>query len=106
MVVTSGRRERTPEDPAARLRDAAAAGRTAEIRSLLAKGAPIDAADDDGETALMKAVQANRPGAVALLRRRGANLDLKNHAGASARDMAASIADAKLNRALGLEPEN
>jgi len=116
IVVTSGRRaEARAERPAAvfslgspgeraeRLRDAAAAGRTAEIAALLAKGVPVDAPDDEGETALMKSIQANHPAAAALLRRRGASLDGKNLAGESARDMAMSIGDAELNRALGLD---
>ena len=64
----------------------------------------MDAPDDDGETALMKAVQANRPAAAALLRRHGASLDLENRAGVSATDMARAIDDPELNRALGFPP--
>ncbi|MDP3618310.1 MAG: ankyrin repeat domain-containing protein [Ramlibacter sp.] len=89
---------------ATRLQDAAAEGRVAELSRLLAEGARVDAPDNDGETALMKAVQANQPAAAALLRRRGADLDLENDAGASARDMAAAIDEPELNRALGLAP--
>lgn len=113
-VVVTGSRIEAPREaravsgvrspgPAARLRDAAARGRTAEVASLLRRGVPVDAADDDGDTALMESVRANHPEAAALLRRHGANLDLKNQAGESARDMAASIGDAELDRALGLE---
>jgi len=120
VVVTGSRIESSPADvelrsaqveemvlssPAtlgARLHAAAAAGRTAEVAALLAKGVPVDAPDDDSETALMKSIQAGQPATAALLRRRGASLDLKNHAGVSARDMATSIDDPKLNRALGL----
>ena len=115
LVVTGSRREQgraassamrssagPPAAQAARLREAAAAGRSAEVTALLAQGVPVDASDDDGETALMKAIQADNPAAAALLRRRGASLDRKNHAGVSARDMATSIADPELNRALGL----
>jgi hypothetical protein len=91
-------------DRAARLRDAAAADRTAEVAALLAKHVPVDAADGEGETALMKAIQADHPAATALLRRHGASLDLKNHEGASARDMAVSIGDAELNQALDPRP--
>ena len=94
----------SPEPRAARLRAAAAAGRIVELTDLLARGAPVDAPDEDGETALMKAVRANRPAAAALLRRHGADPELKNRAGASARDMAASVGDAELDRALGLSP--
>jgi len=114
LVVTGARRDSavappepevspgSPAELAARLRDAAAAGRTAEVAALLAKGVPVDAPDDDGETALMKSIQADQPAAAALLRRHGASLDHKNHAGESARDMATSIGDAELNQALGL----
>jgi hypothetical protein len=104
-VVTSEKRVAPVlSGPAVKLRAAAAAGRTAEIAALLAKGAPIDAPDAGGETALMKAVQADHPAAAALLLRRGANLDRTNEAGVSARDMATSIDDPKLHQALGLEP--
>jgi hypothetical protein len=92
----------SPADQAERLAAAAATGRIAEVTALLAARAPVDAADEEGETALMKAVLADQPAAAALLRRHGASLDLKNHAGASARDMAASVGDAALDKALGL----
>ncbi len=52
----------------------------------------------------MAAVKANQAAAAALLRRHGADLDLKNRAGASARTMAASRGDPALNQALGLAP--
>jgi len=93
----------SPPDQAARLRDAAAAGRTAELAALLAKGVPVDASDADGETALMKSIQADHPAAAALLRRHGASLDRKNRAGDSARDMATEFGDAELDQALGLD---
>jgi hypothetical protein len=95
---------RDAPDPAAQLRAAAAAGRTGEVRALLQAGASVDAADADGDTALMKAIQADQPGAAALLVRRGASLDLKNGAGESARDMARERGDADLDRALGVAP--
>ena len=91
-----------PAVQAARLHAAAAAGRLAELTALLAQGTPVDAPDSDGETALMKSIQANRPAAAALLRRHGASLDRTNRAGVSARDMATSIDDPELNRALDL----
>jgi ankyrin repeat protein len=91
-----------PRDPAAELRDAAAAGRTAEVQALLDQGAPVDAPDARGETALMKSVQAGHPAAAALLRRRGASLDRPDHDGRSARDMAADKGDAALDQAMGL----
>lgn len=104
IVVTGERRESgaSPEGLAQRLRDAAAAGQSREISVLLAREVPIDATDDEGETALMKAVQARQFDAAALLRRRGASLDLRNSEGRSVRDMAASLADPELNKALGL----
>lgn len=108
LVVTSTRRRPEVGDPAlaaltARLHAAAAAGRTAELARLLAQGVPVDALDDDGDTALIESVRARQLDAAALLRRRGADLDHPNLAGASARDLAAEAADPKLNRALGLD---
>lgn len=84
----------------ARLRAAAAAGRIAEVRELLAQGAPVDARDSDGETALMKSVRGNQPQTAALLRRRGADPDLENRAGVSARQMAEAADNPVLERAL------
>ena len=89
-------------DDEARLRAAAAAGRTAELEALLAAGARVDAADIDGTTALMESIQAGHPLAAAFLRRHGASLDRKNQAGVSARDMAAMKHDPALDQALGL----
>jgi ankyrin repeat protein len=89
-------------DPAERLRAAAKAGRLSEIGALLAQNVSIDAADADGDTALMLSIIADRPAAAALLRAKGASLDQKNHAGVSARDMAKAINDPDLNQALGL----
>jgi ankyrin repeat protein len=89
---------------AEKLRAAAAAGRTGELSALLDQGVPVDAPDAEGETALMKSIQADKPAAAALLRRRGANLDRRNNDGDSARDMAAALEDAELDKALGLEP--
>jgi cytoskeletal protein RodZ len=96
-----------PAPPAvrtARLHAAAALGRVAELTTLLAQGTPVDATDSDGDTALMRAIQSNRPEAAALLRRHGASLDRTNRNGVSARDMAALANDPELNRALGLAP--
>ena len=50
-----------PADLSDRLRAAAAAGRTGEVKTLLDQGAPLDAADGRGDTALIKAVRANQP---------------------------------------------
>jgi hypothetical protein len=84
----------------ARLRAAVTAGRTSEVAELLAEGAPVDARDSDGETALMKSIRANQPETAALLRRRGADPDLENRAGVSARDMARAAGEPALERAL------
>jgi len=94
----------SPAVVAARLHAAAAAGRLADLTALLAQGTAVDAPDREGETALMKSILANHPAAAALLRRYGASLERTNRAGVSAREMAASIDDPELNRALGLAP--
>jgi hypothetical protein len=93
-----------PASQAAKLRAAAAAGRTAEVDALLEQGAPIDAPDADGNTALMKSLQADHPAAAASLRRHGASLDRRNHAGENARDIATQKDDPALNQAIGLAP--
>ncbi|HEY3887956.1 MAG TPA: ankyrin repeat domain-containing protein [Caulobacteraceae bacterium] len=93
-----------PSDQAAKLRAAAAAGRTTEVEALLAQGVPVDAADGEGDTALMDSIQAGHPATAARLRRHGASLDRKNDAGESARDMATAKGDAALDQALGLSP--
>ena len=90
-------------DTPASLAAAAAAGRTAEVEQLLARGAPIDATDAKGDTALMRSIRADKPVVAALLLRHGASLDRKNKAGKSARDMAKAIGDEALDRALGLQ---
>lgn len=104
LVVTGSRigSASSPEALAQQLREAAAAGQSRQLAVLLARDVPIDAIDDDGETALMKAVQARQLDAAAFLRRRGASLDLKNQEGRSARDMAATLADPAMDKALGL----
>jgi hypothetical protein len=91
-----------PPDQAARLRAAAAAGRTSEVQVLLDQGVPVDAPDANGDTALMRSIQADHPAAAALLRRHGASLDRQNHAGESARDMTTAKGDVALSQALGL----
>jgi len=91
-------------DQAEQLGAAAAAGRLHEVKALLARSVPVDAADAAGETALMKSIQAGRRAVAALLIARGASLDRENRAGESARDMAAAKGDPKLDKALGLAP--
>jgi hypothetical protein len=106
LVITPQKRsqDEAQADRGELLRAAASAGDTRQVKALLAKRVPVDAADADGETPLMKAVKADQPETAALLIRRHASLDLRNAAGQSARDMAQAIADPALNRALGLEP--
>jgi ankyrin repeat protein len=89
-------------DEIEKLHAAATAGDTAAIEALLARGVPVDIPDPDGETALMKAIKANRPEAVKLLRRHGASISVKNKAGRSALDMAADKDDDALYEALGV----
>jgi len=91
-------------EQAERLRAAAAAGRTAEVEALLTQGVSVDAPDSDGETALMKSIEADHPAVAALLRRHGASLDARNHAGERAGDMALAKDDPELDAALGLGP--
>jgi hypothetical protein len=106
VVVTAEMRRpsEAAADPAARLRGAAAAGRLAQIKVLLDEGVPVDAEDADGDTALMKSIQADQVDSAAVLSHRGASLDHKNHAGVSARDMATTQGDPALDEALGLKP--
>jgi hypothetical protein len=82
---------------------AAAAGRTIEVQQLLNRQVPVDVADTNGETALMKSIRADQPATAGILIHHGASLDKKNNAGLSARDLAAHINDPALNHALGLE---
>ncbi len=93
----------SPQEGAELLGEAAAAGRTADIRRLLSQGVPVDAADAEGITPLMKSIQAGRTEAAALLHRRGANLDIRSRAGVSARDMARDRHNPILDEALGLD---
>lgn len=104
MVVAPAQRRSLREDQAEQLRAAAEAGQADKVAALLAKGAPVDLADEAGDTALMKAVRADHPATAILLRRHGANLDRRNRAGETARDLAAAAGDAELDRALGLKP--
>ena len=63
-------------DPAAALREAAGRGDTAAVRALLEQGAPVDARDDQGATALVRAAYGNHVDAAALLVQAGADVDL------------------------------
>ena len=72
------------------------------METLLAEGAPVDAPDAQGRTALMESVEADQPAAAALLRSHGASLDRKDRAGVSARDRALAKDDPDLDQVLGL----
>jgi ankyrin repeat protein len=90
--------------PAERLIAAAARGRVRDLRAWLTRGVPVDAADAEGNTALMAAVRARRVAAAALLLKAGADPDRPNNAGLSARDLARSLDDPDMNAALAAAP--
>ena len=52
----------------------------------------------------MRAIRADQAAVAKALRAHGASLDVRNHAGERARDMAAAVGDPQLNQALGLAP--
>ncbi|HEY2178480.1 MAG TPA: hypothetical protein VGH15_07850 [Caulobacteraceae bacterium] len=95
--------EATSSERGEALRGAAAAGRASDVETLLNRGVAVDAADESGDTALIKAVRSDRPAAARALRRAGASLDRRNRAGESARDLAGEKDDPALDRALGLK---
>ena len=59
-------------DPAAALREAAGRGDTAAVRTLLEQGAPVDARDDQGATALAPAERSGQREVASILRAAGA----------------------------------
>jgi uncharacterized protein len=65
-------------DPAAALREAAGRGDTDAVRALLDQGAPVDARDDRGATALVRAAYGNQVAAAALLVQAGADVNLQD----------------------------
>jgi ankyrin repeat protein len=69
------------------------------VDTLLTHGARIDDIDDRGRTALMIAAEVGRPAVIELLRRRGADVGIKDRLGMSAADLAA---DDEVRKALGL----
>ena len=72
------------------LRDRALAGEVEAVRNLLSESAPdVDAADGNGWTALMHAVQAGYDEIVEMLLEAGASLDQRNRAGETALHLAA-----------------
>lgn len=75
-------------DLAPRLLAAAAAGKTAEVESLLGQGAPIEAHDKDGRTPLMLAAQHGQAETVRLLIAKGASATARDKNGLSAYGLA------------------
>jgi len=65
-------------DPVAAMREAAGRGDTDAVRALLDQGAPVDARDDRGATALVRAAYGNQVAAAALLVQAGADVDLQD----------------------------
>jgi ankyrin repeat protein len=63
------------QDQGARLVAAAAAGRLAEVQSLIAAGAPLEARDGQGNSALLIAVDRNHPEIVRALIAAGASVN-------------------------------
>ena len=65
-------------DPVAAMREAAGRGDTDAVRALLDQGAPVDARDDRGATALVRAAYGNQVAAAALLVQAGADVNLQD----------------------------
>jgi hypothetical protein len=71
-------------EPASALREAAGRGDAPAVRALLERGAPFDALDDQGATALVRAAYGNHLDAAALLVQAGADVDLADDSRQSA----------------------
>jgi ankyrin repeat protein len=71
----------TTDDLDAQLCEAALVCDFARVRDLLARGANVDVADEDGRTPLHQAVLGNSIGLVGLLIESGATVDAKDHHG-------------------------
>ncbi|GBC63203.1 hypothetical protein DENIS_4197 [Desulfonema ishimotonii] len=67
---------------------AASTGNTEEMLFLISRGSDLNAADENGMTPLMLAVQEDQPDMVAVLLANGAATDLENRQGKTASDMA------------------
>nr|WP_315186135.1 ankyrin repeat domain-containing protein [uncultured Albidiferax sp.] len=81
----SGRTRATATPPlASALQEAARKGHTSQLNDLLARGAPLDAADTEGRTPLMLATIHNHPEMVQRLLAAGANVTLVDRSGSTA----------------------
>lgn len=81
---------------------AALHGNVALAMQLAGKGADIDAADQDGLTALMYAVMQGEAGCALALVDAGASILLRNHSAENALDLAASWQHTALAQQLSL----
>ncbi len=79
---------------------AATGGHEELVRWLLAEGAAIDAASPNGTTALMMAAREGRYGAAVLLIEKGADVNRRNEAGATALGFAQATGDKTLEERL------
>lgn len=78
------------------LREAARAGQTPQVERLIAQGAPIDARDNQGRTALMLAAANGQTATVQKLLALGANPALLDHEGLNAAQQARRIGHTRI----------
>ncbi len=99
-----GREEGEPALLAA-MEDYSGTGREAAVRAgiaslLIARGADVNARDGQGETALIRAIRWDNPGAVRLLLSKGARHDVSDSKGTPPLVMAAKKGNVEMTRAL------
>jgi len=80
----------SPTNEGASLLSAASSGDLQELKTLLDRGADVEAQDGNGWTALHWAAQNNHPDVVKELLDRGANMEAQNNDGWTANDLAAT----------------
>lgn len=85
-----------PDELNALLFQAVRAGQLPQAKSLLARGASVNARDTDGQTALIMAVRAGHEGLVRQLLLLGARPDLADNAGLTAVQYARQIGDSRI----------
>lgn len=86
------------------LLDAAESGNVAEVTRLLDAGVPVDATDDEGETALIEASEEGHTEVVRLLLQRGASVNLADRDGETALHEAAEEGRTEVVRLLLDQP--